>query len=492
MSKADAIHTLSLKGIRDGVHSGAFSVMEATEAFLARIERFNPELNAYITVTREAAMAQAVEVDNRIRRGELNGALAGVPYALKDLFCTDGVLTTCASNMLRNFIAPYDAHVAEKLKAAGGVLLGKNNMDEFAMGSSNETSAFGLVRNPWDTTKVPGGSSGGGAATIAARLAPLALGTDTGGSIRQPASFCNITGIKPTYGRISRYGMIAFASSLDQCGPMAASAEDCALTLNVIAGMDSRDSTSADLPVPDYTATLHDSIEGLKIGLPKEFFADGLDNQVAALLERAIQQFQAKGAVVKEVSLPNSHLAVPVYYVVAPAECSSNLSRFDGVRFGHRCADPQDLRDLYERSRWEGFGAEVKRRIMIGTYALSAGYYDAYYLKAQQVRRLIQQDFATAFKDVDVIIGPSCPTTAFGIGAKKDDPIAMYLEDLYTIPVSLAGLPGMTFPIGFAADGLPVGMQLVGNYFQEARMLNIAHQYQQWTNWHTQVPAQFA
>ena len=486
------IHTLSLKELRAGIQSGQFSVMEATDAYLDRIERFNPELNAYITVTRDTAKAQAIAIDNRIRQGELTGAMAGVPYALKDLFCSKDVRTTCASNMLSNFIAPYDAHVAEKLKAAGGVLLGKNNMDEFAMGSSNETSAFGNVRNPWDTDKVPGGSSGGGAATIAARLAPMTLGTDTGGSIRQPASFCNITGIKPTYGRISRYGMIAFASSLDQCGPMAASAEDCAITLNIISGLDARDSTSVDRAVPDYTATLNDSIAGLRIGLPKEFFAEGLDPQVAEVIEKAIKEFEAKGAIIKQVTLPNSHLAVPVYYVVAPAECSSNLARFDGVRFGHRCSNPQDLKDLYERSRWEGFGAEVKRRIMIGTYALSSGYYDAYYLKAQKIRRLIQQDFVEAFKEVDVIMGPSCPTTAFGIGAKKDDPIAMYLEDLYTIPVSLAGLPGMTFPIGFAADGLPVGIQLVGNYFEEARMLNIAHQYQQWTGWHQQLPAQFA
>lgn len=486
------IHTLSLKELRAGIQSGQFSVMEATDAYLDRIERFNPELNAYITVTRDNAKAQAIAIDNRIRQGELTGAMAGVPYALKDLFCSKDVRTTCASNMLSNFIAPYDAHVAEKLKAAGGVLLGKNNMDEFAMGSSNETSAFGNVRNPWDTDKVPGGSSGGGAATIAARLAPMTLGTDTGGSIRQPASFCNITGIKPTYGRISRYGMIAFASSLDQCGPMAASAEDCAITLNIISGLDARDSTSVDRAVPDYTATLNDSIAGLRIGLPKEFFAEGLDPQVAEVIEKAIKEFEAKGAIIKQVTLPNSHLAVPVYYVVAPAECSSNLARFDGVRFGHRCSNPQDLKDLYERSRWEGFGAEVKRRIMIGTYALSSGYYDAYYLKAQKIRRLIQQDFVEAFKEVDVIMGPSCPTTAFGIGAKKDDPIAMYLEDLYTIPVSLAGLPGMTFPIGFAADGLPVGIQLVGNYFEEAWMLNIAHQYQQWTGWHQQLPAQFA
>ena len=425
MSQADPIHSLSIKQIHDGIQSGQFSVMEATDAFLDRIERFNPELNAYITVTRDTAKAQAVDIDNRIRKGELSGPMAGVPYALKDLFCSEGVLTTCGSKMLHNFISPYDAHVAEKLKAAGGVLLGKNNMDEFAMGSSNETSAYGVVRNPWDTERVPGGSSGGGAATVAARLAPMVLGSDTGGSIRQPVSFCNITGIKPTYGRISRYGMIAFASSLDQCGPMAPSAEDCAITLNIISGLDARDSPSVDLPVPDYTATLNDSIEGLRIGLPKEFFAEGLNAQVGAVIDRAIKEFEQRGAIIKEVTLPNSHLAVPVYYVVAPAECSSNLSRFDGVRFGYRCEDPKDLKDLYERSRWEGFGAEVKRRIMIGTYALSAAYYDAYYLKAQKIRRLIQQDFAEAFTEVDVIMGPSAPTTAFKLGAKKDDPIAM-------------------------------------------------------------------
>jgi aspartyl-tRNA(Asn)/glutamyl-tRNA(Gln) amidotransferase subunit A len=365
-------------------------------------------------------------------------------------------------------------------------------MDEFAMGSSNENSAYGVVRNPWNTDCVPGGSSGGGAAAIAARLAPMVLGTDTGGSIRQPGSFCGVTGIKPTYGRISRYGMIAFASSLDQCGPMAVSAEDCALTLNVIAGFDERDSTCANKAVPDYTATLNDSIQGLRIGLPKEFFAAGLDSQVAAVIERAVKEFEKLGAVVKEVSLPNSHLAVPVYYVVAPAEASSNLSRFDGVRFGHRCENPKDLMDLYKRSRWEGFGEEVKRRIMVGTYALSAGYYDAYYLKAQKVRRLIKQDFVDAFKEVDVIMGPSAPTTPFKIGEKADDPVSMYLADIYTIPTSLAGLPGMTFPIGFAADGLPVGMQLIGNYFQEARMLSVAHQYQLNSDWHQQVPAQFA
>nr|WP_026155009.1 Asp-tRNA(Asn)/Glu-tRNA(Gln) amidotransferase subunit GatA [Thiolinea disciformis] len=483
---------LSLKDLSDGLQAGRFSVMEITDAWLARIEKFNPLLNSFITVLADGARTQAQQIDNQIRKGELTHTLAGVPYALKDLFCTDGVLTSCGSKMLHNFVAPYDAHVTTKLKQAGAVLLGKNNMDEFAMGSSNENSAYGVVRNPWNTEYVPGGSSGGGAAAVAARLAPFVLGTDTGGSIRQPASFCGITGIKPTYGRVSRFGMIAFASSLDQAGPMAVSAEDCAIALNVIAGFDERDSTSAQEPVGDYTASLNNSIEGLKIGLPKQFFAAGLDPDVATVIERGVKEFEALGAIIKEIDLPNSHMAVPVYYIIAPAEASSNLSRFDGVRFGHRCDNPKDLRDLYERSRWEGFGEEVKRRIMVGTYALSAGYYDAYYLKAQQVRRLIKQDFVEAFKQVDVIMGPAAPTTAFKIGEKVDDQVAMYLADLYTIPTSLAGLPGMSFPIGFDEHQLPVGMQLIGNYFQEARMLNIAHRYQQTTDWHLRVPAKFA
>lgn len=492
LTQAAELTQLSLKALQQGIQSRQFSVMEVTSAYLERIARFDDSLKTYITVTEDQARAQAEVIDNQIRSGELKGSLAGIPYALKDLFCTDGVLTTCASKMLANFIAPYDAHVTSKLKGAGGVLLGKNNMDEFAMGSSNENSAFAPVQNPWNTEYVPGGSSGGGAAAVAARLAPMVLGTDTGGSIRQPASFCGITGIKPTYGRVSRFGMIAFASSLDQCGPMAVSAEDCALTLNEIAGFDERDSTSAQVDVPDYTANLNDSIEGLRIGLPKEFFAEGLDQQVAAVIERAVKEFEARGAVIKEVSLPNTNVAVAAYYVVAPAECSSNLSRFDGVRFGHRCENPQDLMDLYERSRWEGFGDEVKRRIMVGAYALSAGYYDAYYLKAQKVRRLIKQDFVDVFKEVDVLMGPSAPTTAFKLGSLVDDQLAMYLADAYTLPTSLAGLPGMSFPIGFADNGLPVGMQLIGNYFDEARMLNIAHQYQQETDWHLQTPAAFA
>ncbi len=492
MSKPDSLTTLSLKALRDGIQSGHFSSVEVTDAWLTRIAQYNEQLNAYITVLADDARAQAQQVDQCIRAGKLSSPLAGVPYALKDLFCTDGVLTSCASKILANFKAPYDAHVSTQLKQAGAILLGKNNMDEFAMGSSNENSYYGAVRNPWHTDYVPGGSSGGGAASVAARLAPMVLGTDTGGSIRQPASLCGITGIKPTYGRISRYGMIAFASSLDQAGPMAVSAEDCALTLNVIAGFDPRDSTCANVAVPDYTANLNQSLQGLRIGLPKSLFAEGLDNEVAQTVEQAIKHFEHLGAIFKEVTLPNAHLAVPVYYVIAPAEASSNLSRFDGVRFGYRCENPQDLQDLYERSRWEGFGAEVKRRIMVGTYALSAGYYDAYYLKAQQVRRLIKQDFMEAFQSVDVMMGPVTPSTAFKLGEKTEDPIAMYLADIYTIPTNLAGLPGMSFPIGFDSKGLPVGMQLIGNYFDEARMLNVAHQYQQDTDWHLRMPAQFA
>jgi aspartyl-tRNA(Asn)/glutamyl-tRNA(Gln) amidotransferase subunit A len=393
--------------------------------------------------------------------------------------------------MLDNFIAPYDATVVAKCKAAGMVMLGKANMDEFAMGSSNETSFYGPVRNPWNLDTVPGGSSGGSAASVAARLTPVATGTDTGGSIRQPAALCGITGLKPTYGRVSRYGMIAFASSLDQAGPMTKTAEDAALMLNVMAGLDERDSTSVEKDVPDYTHTLNDSIKGLKIGLPKEYFGEGMDSEVTKVIDAAIKQYEALGAQVMEISLPNSGLAVPTYYVVAPAECSSNLSRFDGVRFGHRCQDPKDLKDFYERNRSEGFGAEVKRRIMIGTYALSAGYYDAYYLKAQQLRRLISDDFHKAFEQVDVIMSTTAPTVAFKLGEKTDDPVTMYLSDINTIAVNLAGLPGMSIPAGFV-NGLPVGLQIIGNYFDEQRLLNVAHQYQQVTQWHQQIPQEFA
>jgi aspartyl-tRNA(Asn)/glutamyl-tRNA(Gln) amidotransferase subunit A len=440
-----------------------------------------------VTLTAEQALQAAREADQRIAAGDA-GPLTGIPYLHKDIFCTDGVRTSCGSRMLDNFEAPYDAAVSEKLKQAGAVMLGKTNMDEFAMGSSKATSFYGPVKNPWDLERVPGGSSGGSAAAVAARLAPLATGTAPGGSSRQPAALWGITGLKPTYGRVSRYGMIAFASSLDQGGPFAASAADAAVLLPAMSGFDPRDSTSIDRPVDDYTAGLEQDLDGLVIGLPKEFFDEGLDADVRAVMETAIEQYKSLGATVKEISLPNSGLSVPVYYVVAPAECSSNLSRMDGVRFGHRCESPKDLDDLYTRSRGEGFGAEVKRRIMIGTYALSAGYYDAYYLKAQQIRRLIRDDFVKAFEGVDVIMGPTAPTTAFKLGEKSDDPVTMYLSDIYTIAVNLAGLPGMSIPAGLV-DGLPVGLQLIGNYFDEGRLLNAAHRYQQVTDWHTQRPA---
>ncbi len=483
------MHNKSLKQLSDALHQGETTSVELTRHFLDRINQHNGELNAFISVTEDLAIAQAKAADERFK-AKTAGPLTGLPLAHKDIFCTKGVRTSCGSKMLDPFISPYDATVVEKLNAAGMVTLGKTNMDEFAMGSSNETSFYGPVKNPWDPERVPGGSSGGSAASVAARLAPVATGTDTGGSIRQPSSLCNLTGLKPTYGRVSRYGMIAFASSLDQAGPMAANAEDAAMILNAISGFDERDSTSVDREVPDYTATLNDSLEGLRIGLPKEYFGEGLDPAIAATIETAIKQFEKLGATVKEISLPNTGLAVPTYYVVAPAECSSNLSRMDGVRFGHRAENPKDLLDLYQRSRGEGFGDEVKRRIMVGTYALSAGYYDAYYIKAQQCRRLISNDFQQAFEEVDVIMGPTAPTTAFKLGDRTNDPVAMYLADIYTISTNLAGLPGMSIPAGFA-DGLPAGLQIIGNYFEEARLLNVAHRYQQETDWHQQIPKAF-
>ncbi len=473
-----------------GLAAGEFSSEELTRAFLARIERFDPGLNAFITVTAESALAQARSADERRRQGQA-GPLTGVPIAQKDIFCTNGVRTSCGSRMLDRFLAPYDATVVEKLNAAGAVMLGKTNMDEFAMGSSNETSFYGPVRNPWDLDAVPGGSSGGSAAAVAARLTPGATGTDTGGSIRQPAALCGITGIKPTYGRVSRWGMIAYASSLDQGGPMARTAEDCALLLGAMAGFDPRDSTSVDRPVPDYVTALGQPLAGLKIGLPKEYFGEGLDGAVARVVEAAIAEYRKLGAETVDVSLPNSQLAIPAYYVIAPAECSSNLARFDGVRYGHRCESPRNLLDLYIRSRAEGFGAEVTRRILVGTFALSAGYYDAYYLKAQQIRRLISDDFRRAFAQVDVIAGPTSPTVAFNIGEKVDDPITMYLSDIYTIAVNLAGLPGLSLPVGFVGQR-PVGLQLIGDYFAEDRLLNVAHRYQQVTDWHQRAPAAFA
>ena len=462
------------------------SSVELTQYYLDRIERLDPTLNSFISVTGEAALQQAEAADAKIAAGEA-GPLTGLPMAHKDIFCTNGVRTSCGSKMLDNFIAPYNATVVEKLSDAGMVMLGKTNMDDFAMGSTNETSFYGAVSNPWNTDCVPGGSSGGSAAAVAARLAPIATGTDTGGSSRQPASLCGITGLKPTYGRVSRWGMIAFASSLDQGGPMAQSAEDAAMMMNAMAGFDPKDSTSIERDVPDYTANLNDSLQGVKIGIPREYFSEGLDGGVENAVQEAITEYRKMGAEVVDIDLPNTNLAVPTYYVVAPAECSSNLSRYDGVRFGHRCEEPKDLEDLYTRSRGEGFGAEVKRRIMIGTYALSAGYYDAYYLKAQQLRRLISEDFSKAFQNVDVIMGPVAPNVAFRKGEKSDDPVSMYLSDIYTIAVNLAGLPGMSIPAGFS-DGLPVGLQLIGNHFSEGKLLNLAHQYQQATEWHRAMP----
>ncbi len=467
-----------------------YSAVELTQHFLNRIHQHDASLNSFITVTDEHALTAAKAADAARQKGQAH-PLAGIPFAQKDIFCTKGIKTTCGSRMLDNFIAPYDATVIQKCDAAGLVMIGKTNMDEFAMGSSNENSFYGPVGNPWDITRVPGGSSGGSAAAVAARLAPAATGTDTGGSIRQPAALSNLTGLKPTYGRVSRYGMIAYASSLDQGGLFTQTAEDAALLLEVMAGFDERDSTSVRESVPNYAASLNNSIEGLRVGIPKEFFGEGLNAEVRARVDAAIQELQKLGASIHEISLPNSNMAIPVYYVIAPAECSSNLSRYDGVRYGYRCEHPKDLVDFYSRTRAEGFGLEVKRRIMIGTYVLSAGYYDAYYLKAQKIRQLIRQDFIQAFKQVDVILGPTTPDTAFKIGEKADDPISMYLSDIYTISLNLAGLPGMSIPAGFS-QGLPIGMQLIGNYFSEATLLNVAHQYQQVTDWHKQMPEQFA
>ncbi len=484
------MHNKSLAELSASLQSGEISSVELTQHFLERIKRHDSALNSFVTVTEEQALSAARQADQLIATGQA-GQLTGIPIAQKDIFCTEGIRTACGSKMLDNFISPYSATVVEKLDTAGMPLLGKLNMDEFAMGSSNETSFYGPVKNPWDLERVPGGSSGGSAAAVAARLAPIATGTDTGGSIRQPASLCGLTGIKPTYGRVSRWGMIAFASSLDQAGVLGHSAADCALVLGAMAGFDAKDSTSIDRETPDYSASLSTPLEGLKIGLPKEYFDEGLDSGVGKVVDTAIERYRTLGAEVIEISLPNTHLAVPAYYVIAPAECSSNLSRFDGVRYGYRCKDPKDLTDMYERSRGEAFGAEVKNRIMIGTYALSAGYYDAYYLKAQKVRRLISDDFKRAFEQVDVIMGPTSPVTAFKIGEKADDPISMYLSDIYTIAVNLAGLPGMSIPAGLV-EGLPAGLQLIGNAFEEGKLLNIAHQFQQVTDWHLQSPAAFA
>jgi aspartyl-tRNA(Asn)/glutamyl-tRNA(Gln) amidotransferase subunit A len=480
----------SLTQLGAALRAKTISSVELTQAYLDRIATHNPVFNAYVTVDAKTSLAQAQAADVLLAGGQAL-PLTGIPIAQKDIFCAKGWRTTCGSKMLADFIAPYDAHVIEQFNKAGAINLGKTNMDEFAMGSSNETSYFGPVRNPWNQKAVPGGSSGGAASAVAARLCAAATGTDTGGSIRQPAALCGITGIKPTYGTVSRYGMIAFASSLDQAGPMARSAEDCALMLNVMTGFDERDSTSLQREKEDYTRDLAKPLAGLRIGLPREFFAEGLSADVGSRVQEAIAEYRKLGATIVEISLPNTRLSIPVYYVLAPAEASSNLSRFDGVRYGYRAPEYTDLADMYEKSRSQGFGEEVKRRIMIGTYVLSHGYYDAYYLQAQKIRRLIAQDFTDAFQHCDVIMGPTSPSTAFNLGEKGDDPVEMYLSDIYTIAVNLAGLPGMSIPCGFGENAMPVGLQIIGNYFDEARMLNVAHQYQLATDWHSHAPQGF-
>jgi len=476
-------HQLTLKELQKGLCNKEFSSVELTNHFIRRVQ--NSELNAFISITDDLALEQAKKADSIITSGKMND-LTGIPYAHKDIFCTLGVKTSAGSKILDAFISPYDATVSEKLNDSHAVMLGKANMDELAMGSGNENSFYGPVKNPWDLSKVPGGSSGGSAAAVAAKLTPFSTGTDTGGSIRQPASLCGITGLKPTYGRVSRYGMIAYASSLDQAGPMTQTAEDAAIVLKTIAGFDKRDSTSADKTVPDYEKSLNNSLEGLKIGIPKEYFSEGLDDGVKQNILDAIKEFESLGATLKEVSLPHAKFAIPAYYIIAPCECSSNLSRLDGVRYGYRCESPKDLSDLYIRSRSEGFGDEVKRRIMIGSFALSAGYYDAYYLKALKSRRLISNDFQEVFKEVDVIMGPVSPTTAWDIGSKKD-PVSNYLSDIYTLSVNLAGLPAMSIPAGIS-DNMPVGLHIIGNYWTEERLLNIAHQFQNQTDWHKKAP----
>ena len=477
----------TLVQISKDLAAGEYSSRELTQDIIADIRDRDSIYNSFISISEDLALRQADAADARITAGTAD-RLTGVPFAHKDLFCTQGHTTTAASKMLEHFVPPYESTVGQRLLSAGAVCVGKTNMDEFAMGSSNESSYFGVVKNPWDLTAVPGGSSGGSAAAVAAGLVPAATGTDTGGSIRQPASFCNLTGIKPTYGRVSRFGIIAYASSLDQAGPLCQTAEDAALMLNAMAGFDEQDSTSVKLDTPDYTADLKLPLQGLKVGLPKEFFGPGLNPQVAECIMAAVKQIEGLGAQVMDISLPNLELSIPAYYVIAPSEASSNLSRFDGVRYGYRCDQPQDLMDLYCRTRAEGFGTEVKRRIMVGTYALSEGYYDAYYVKAQRIRRLIKDDFARALSQVDVIMGPVAPTPAFDLGSNTKDPVAMYLEDIYTLSANMAGIPAMSAPAGFV-HGRPVGLHIMGNYFAEAKLLNIAHQYQQVTDWHLQTPA---
>lgn len=484
------MHQHTIAELIKGLRNKDFSSTELTRHYLDRIRMLDPQINSFITVSEELAMAQAQAADQRLANAAGAPALCGIPFAHKDIFCTDGIRTSCASKMLDNFIAPYNATIIDNFNQAGAITLGKTNMDEFAMGSSNETSYYGPVKNPWDTNTVPGGSSGGSAASVAAQFAPASTGSDTGGSIRQPAAFCGLTGLKPTYGLVSRYGMIAFASSLDQAGPLARTAEDAAIMMNVLAGFDEKDSTSMQRPKEDFTASLNNGIAGLKIGLPKEYFSADLDKEIAAQIQDAVKTLEKAGAIIKEVSLPYSDLAVSAYYVIAPAEASANLSRFDGVRYGYRCHNPANLEDLYKRTRAEGFGDEVKRRILVGTYALSAGFYDAYYSKAQKIRRLIKNDFAKALNDVDVILGPTTPSPAFALGSKKSDPVQMYLEDIYTIAVNLAGLPAISVPCGMK-NGLPIGLQLIGKAFDDALLLNVAHQYQQLSDWHLKT-ANFA
>ena len=483
------MQNLTLKELSEGLKQKKFSSLELTKFFLNRLDLHNSSINAFITIDKDKSLAMAKRADEIIKEGNQD-YLTGIPIAQKDIFCAEGWKTTCGSKMLDNFIAPYDSTVISKFNAAGAVNLGKTNMDEFAMGSSNETSYYGNVKNPWDIKTVPGGSSGGSAAAVAGMLAPAATATDTGGSIRQPASLCGLTGLKPTYGLVSRYGMIAFASSLDQAGPMCHTAEDCAAMMNVMSGHDPKDSTSIEREKENYLTGINNSIKGLKIGVPKEFFSEGLDSEVEKIIEQGINEYKKLGAEIVEISLPNNHLSIPVYYVIAPAEASSNLSRYDGVRYGYRAKEYDDLMDMYCKTREEGFGDEVKRRIMIGTYVLSAGYYDAYYLKAQKIRRLISEDFKKAFEKCDVILGPSAPSVAFPIGDKKEDPLKMYMQDVYTISTNLAGLPGLSMPGGLM-NNLPVGIQLIGNYFSEAKLLNIAHIFQTNTNWHNLTPEEF-
>ena len=484
------MHGQTLAQLQSALKAKKVSSVELTQHFLDRIHRFNGTYNSFITICDDTALSQAKIADKLLSTSQAS-ALTGIPIAHKDIFCTQEILTTCGSKMLHNFIAPYNATIVENFNQAGTVLLGKTNMDEFAMGSSNETSYYGPVKNPWDSTRTPGGSSGGSVTAIAAGLSPAATGTDTGGSIRQPAALTGVCGLKPTYGRVSRYGMIAFASSLDQAGPIAKTAEDLAILLNVMAGYDKKDSTSVNRDVPDYTHALNQTIQGLRIGLPKEYFGKGLHPEIQAAIANTYRALEKQGATIVDISLPNSHLSVPVYYILAPAEASSNLARYDGIRYGYHCDHPIDLQDLYFRTRTQGFGEEVKRRILIGTYVLSSGYYDAYYIKAQKVRRLIREDFMKAFESVDIILTPSSPILPFKLGEKTHNPIEMYLCDINTIAVNLAGLPALSIPAGFSQNNLPIGVQLIGNYFEESRLLNIAHQYQQVTDWHCRLPKGF-